>query len=137
MGVCLSTGNDGPHVICSWSGWLLLFNLAQEYGWEPRGTRLALWLRTDLTPEQEALARKEFADSARDWDGDYFTNDGQCVEGEDCQSMLRALDAARMDISNGIAREGSQAKRVAGSEGWRQLLDQMIVVCRIGYFYIW
>jgi hypothetical protein len=124
-------------VCCSWNGWLLLFNLAQEFGWRPRGTRLVCWLREGLTAEEEARTRQEFEAEAQEWPGDYFCNNGQCVEGEDCQSMLHALDAAKADISNGIAREGSQAKRVADDDGWRRLLDQMIAVCKVGFFYIW
>lgn len=136
MSFHLSTGMGGPYVLCNCYGWGLLFNLALEYGWKPRGTKDVLWLPSDLSAEQKALAWEEFEKQHGMDRGPYFYNDGRLVDEEDCKAMLLALESAKSDIANGNLRDGTYAEQVARSENRRVLLDKMIAVCQVGHFYI-
>ena len=58
--------------------WAKALELAQLYGWQPRGTQ----------PPQEYDFRKLSAD----WNGTYLTNDGQLVKAEDAFWLAGALE---------------------------------------------
>lgn len=64
--------------------WAKALELAQSYGWQPRGTRPPLHL--DLY-QLEA-----------EWDGRYATNDGQTVNAEDALALAAALQRSLDDI---------------------------------------
>lgn len=58
-------------------GWRPLLQIAEMHGWEPMGTTL------DNDPE---------------WDGSYYSNDGQYVTPEDSRALANALRSALDDI---------------------------------------
>lgn len=71
-------------------GWWNLLNLAVEYGWRPRGTRI----RSGDTPS---------------WNGNYFENAGQEVSAEDAASLADAMermlaDVKREDVAKRVTR---------------------------------
>jgi len=141
MGIYLSTGWYGPYVLCNWTGWGLLFDLALEYGWKPLGTIDVCWHDPDeqnaMTLDmQEKPTREDYGD---DWEKcykSYFHNDGQLVDKDDCKAMLLALESAKRDIAKGNLREGTCAERIARSVDGCKILDDLIVVCNKGFFFI-
>lgn len=64
--------------------WAKALELAQCYGWEPLGTQ---------PPSQV-----DFYQLNTEWDGRYFTNDGQTVNAEDARSLAAALEKSLDDI---------------------------------------
>jgi len=66
--------------------WAKALELAQSYGWQPGGT---------LPP-----SHLDFYELEAEWDGRYFTNDGQTVKAEDAFSLAAALERSLEDISN-------------------------------------
>jgi hypothetical protein len=64
--------------------WAKALELAELYGWQPMGTQ--------LTPIHD------FCKLNVDWDGTYFTNDGQVVKAEDALSLAAALERSLDDI---------------------------------------
>lgn len=64
--------------------WAKALELASLYGWQPMGTH--------PTP------RYDFHKLNADWDGTYFTNDGQIVKAEDALSLAAALERSLDDI---------------------------------------
>ena len=122
MGVYLSTGWDGPYVLCNWNGWDLLFDLALEYGWKPLGAIDIEWrdvsdhVMTPILSENEVPPRVDFEDDTEKCYKSYFHNDGQMVDKDDCKAMLLALESAKSDIAKGNLHEGTCAERIARDE---------------------
>ena len=66
--------------------WAKALELAQSYGWQPRGTRPPSHL--------------DFHELEAEWDGRYLTNDGQTVSAEDALSLAASLQRSLDDISD-------------------------------------
>ena len=64
--------------------WAKALELARLYGWQPRGTR--------------PPSIHDFYKLNADWDGRYFTNDGQTVKTEDAFLLAAALESSLKDI---------------------------------------
>jgi len=64
--------------------WAKALELAQLYGWRPKGTQ--------PPPEHD------FRMLSADWSGTYLTNDGQIVKAEDALSLSQALSRALDDV---------------------------------------
>lgn len=64
--------------------WAKALELAESYGWTPMGTHPPSHL--------------DFYQLGAEWDGRYFTNDGQTVKAEDARSLATALEHALDDI---------------------------------------
>ena len=64
--------------------WAKALELAQSYGWKPLGT---------CPP-----SHMDFYDLIAEWDGRYFTNDGQTVKAEDARALAAALERSLDDI---------------------------------------
>ena len=65
--------------------WAKALELALLYGWQPKGTE-----PPDL----------DFFQLNAEWDGRYYTNDGQAVKREDAFLLAAALEKALKDIPN-------------------------------------
>ena len=93
----------------NWIGWLMIWRMAIDYGWEPAGTVLELCLTDD--PEEEAKLKRE-------WDGDYTTNEWQTVTAEDALNLAAALEKALVDIpdNDDIQPEVMISLRIAGRQ---------------------
>jgi hypothetical protein len=70
--------------------WAKALELAQLYGWQPKGTQ----------PPQEYDFRKLSAD----WNGTYLTNDGQLVKAEDAFWLAGALERSLEKIPDAKGR---------------------------------
>jgi hypothetical protein len=66
--------------------WAKALELAQSYGWQPRGTHPPSHL--------------DFYELEAEWDGRYLTNDGQTVSAEDALSLAASLQRSLDDISD-------------------------------------
>jgi hypothetical protein len=66
--------------------WAKALELAQFYGWKPQGTR--------------PPSHFDFYELRTEWDGRYFTNDGQMVKAEDARALAAALERSLDDISD-------------------------------------
>lgn len=66
--------------------WAKALELAQIYGWQPTGTR--------------PPPRVDFYQLNAEWDGRYYTNDGQSVKAEDAHALAAALERSLDDISD-------------------------------------
>jgi hypothetical protein len=67
----------GEELRISNSGWSLALEIAERHGWNSQGT---------LAPaDQEA---------GEEWDGEYFSRDGQRVSKEDAAGVVKALEKA-------------------------------------------
>ena len=66
--------------------WAKALELAQQHGWQPKGTRPPPHL--------------DFYKLNVEWDGRYLTNDGQTVKAEDALSLAAALERSLDDLSN-------------------------------------
>jgi hypothetical protein len=66
--------------------WAKALELGESYGWKPMGTR--------------PPSHVDFFQIGAEWDGRYFTNDGQIVKSEDAFSLAAALERALGDISD-------------------------------------
>ena len=66
--------------------WAKALELAQRYGWQPKGTRPPSHLN--------------FYELCAEWHGGYLTNDGQTVQTQDAHSLATALERSLDDISN-------------------------------------
>jgi hypothetical protein len=64
--------------------WAKALELAQLYGWKPLGTHPPSHL--------------DFYELLAEWDGRYFTNDGQTVKAEDARALAAALERSLDDI---------------------------------------
>jgi hypothetical protein len=96
MGVDLS-GAGGCKWL-SWTGWEKLLKLAHEYGWKPAGTKppRGIVMKPDGSIDHEMTAMYSW--SEEDWDGSYFSNNGQYVTDEDAANIADALERALHDI---------------------------------------
>ena len=67
-----------PHgtEMTNWTGWREIYGLAVEFGWEPAGT---------ICPD---------GCDPENWEGDYFSNDGQLITDEDAAALAAALRRA-------------------------------------------
>lgn len=65
--------------------WAKALELAECYGWQPRGT----------CPPSHI----DFYQLEAEWDGRYYTNDGQVVGADDARSLAAALERSLDDIS--------------------------------------
>jgi hypothetical protein len=61
-------------------------DLAELYGWQPMGT--------------EPPSVYDFHKLRAEWEGGYFTNDGQMIKAEDARSLANALERALHAISD-------------------------------------
>lgn len=61
--------------------WRKLLQLARNFGWQPQGTVMS----------QITL---EFYSQGREWDGDYYRSEYQCITQADGASLCDALDCA-------------------------------------------
>jgi len=70
-------------------GWGSVFNLALSYDWQPLGTELDLsYLNEGGDGDYEG----------EEWEGGYFSNDGQLVSKEDAEGFAKALESSLDDI---------------------------------------
>ena len=108
--------------------WAYYLDLAERHGWIPSGT---------YPPDYWA--------DPRDWNGDYFSNDGQWVSALDARSVADALERAldhssRVEkseihaISNCNLDELEFAERAAPR---REFALKIIAFLRAGAFQIW
>ncbi len=130
MSYCLSTGGSGPFLLCNGNGWVTLFTIGREYGWQPTGTEIGCWFPNDGQGDT-------FEEAKKNWDGTYFSNDGQLVTAEDSANLLIALKKARMDVAAKQCNAGSCAERCITNPTLATLMDQLIVICEHGEFCIW
>lgn len=70
--------------------WAKALELAQSYEWKPVGTH--------------PPSHIDFYELCTEWDGRYFTNDGQTVEAEDARALAAALERSLSDIPDEEAR---------------------------------
>jgi hypothetical protein len=115
------------------TAWEHLLRLASLAGWQPAGT---------LPPE-----------GAGDWDGNYFTNDGQRVGDEDARGLAEALERALPDVPDHDALGDKafyhpalpgvrlvDARTPVNSFEWfagqKDVLKRFIAFCRAGGFEI-
>ena len=78
MGYSLVNEKDLEEFNVNFFEWRPLLLLAEAYGWSPIGTALDI---------EEA-----------EWDGSYYSNDGQSVSKEDCDNIIKAINVALPDI---------------------------------------
>jgi len=122
----LTTSND---IHPNQSTWWSVLRLATQYGWEPMGTEKPTW---------------EFYEGfcSGDWDGTYFSNDGQTVSSVDAQGIADALELALAEIRRpknlGEPKSESDSETdsvFSGPEG-EELVKWVIDFCRKGAFVI-
>jgi hypothetical protein len=75
----------------TWWAWRRVFDLAIEHGWEPAGTEAPSWEEPDGCTGQPSYDPKE-------WNGGYFSNDGQYVTPEDARNLADALERVINDM---------------------------------------
>jgi hypothetical protein len=75
-----------------------LLDLAHEYGWEPAGTEPPQWIATNPDGSIDHEMTAMYSRSKENWDGSYFSNDGQYVTDEEAASIADALERALDDI---------------------------------------
>jgi len=69
--------------------WSRILKLARLYGWQPASTRAGpLYYDVPDNPDIKPL----------EWNGGYFTNDGQIVTAEDASELGKALEQALDDL---------------------------------------
>lgn len=124
--------------------WAMILSLARDYGWEPAGTVDPWWKNEPDAP---------------DWDGNYVSNDFQCVTSDDALNTARALERAIEDMDDmsekdsddvAIAEEFKDsvlameklksvlgpAARLGKGHIYKQMLEDFIRFCRKGSFCI-
>jgi hypothetical protein len=131
------TNESGNYLRFSPSGWALALTLAENYGWQPEGTTLA------VADEGEPV----------EWSGEYATNEGQRVSASDAQSLADACERALGDpqyesqaseifaqINVAVAEEvpGYTPEPVnrADMVKFRERLGELVTFCREGSFVI-
>ncbi len=70
--------------------WSKALDLAELYGWQPLGT--------------QPPSVYDFHQLNAEWDGTYFTNDGQMIKAQDASSLAAALEKALEDIPDANPR---------------------------------
>ena len=68
--------------------WIKLLDLSEMYGWEPLGTLHQPISRISVHSKEKI----------KNWEGSYFTNDGQIITTEDALALANGLEAALDDI---------------------------------------
>jgi hypothetical protein len=136
MGVDL-TNDKGNYLRFSNGGWTLALCLAEVYEWEQEGTTL----------EQEE------GEEPIEWDGDYFSSDGQRVTPSDAVGLATACERALADpeyeetaaeINDQIDAAIAEADPEWEPQKWsredyvafRDQLKELITFCREGGFII-
>jgi len=134
-------GKQG-HMLFNNHGWSKMLELAERYGWQPKGTQPPLL-------EMEEIGVVTNGSSDGDWDGNYFTNDRQRVSPEDAASLAAALERALEDIPDHDAMEDKtrfiqdervvpwhMAERIPPSEWFsgsrKQRVRDFVTFCRAG-----
>lgn len=89
MGYDLSSikGRSSTHF--NINGWGYVTKLATEYGWNPMGTVYKSFKATDISDGKIITIK-----SIPEWEGTYFSNDGQVVTAKDAKGMKKALEKA-------------------------------------------
>ena len=126
------------HLSFQWHYWQAIFDLALMYGWKPGGT---------AAPD----------DFDGEWNGDYFSNDGQLITADDARNLGHALELSLPDIPRhdaighkmkaikvdgplshieALPDDANPLELFSGPEG-RQEIEQFIALCRSGDFVIW
>lgn len=78
--------------------WHSVLDLAEEYGWNPRGTVLPdWWLKSDLSPDGFDPFDPE------SWDGGYTPNSDRLVLLEDALNLADALEQAFIEYDPELA----------------------------------
>jgi hypothetical protein len=91
------------------SGWPEVLAIAEEYGWKPVGTK-----------PPKGIKRGE-------WEGGYFTMDGQIVTAQDAKALANSIDDAVNDNFRRVRSQGQQAKPASDSER-QQAFEKMAAV---------
>jgi len=94
--LCREQGHMGFNI---WN-WSKILTLAQQYGWQPMGTK---------TPESIPELGIEWKEGEWEKDPNYVTNDRQGVTSEDAANIAAALERALADIPD---HDAYQDKRV-------------------------
>lgn len=84
---------NGEHYRFNISSWSALLRLAERYGWQAAGTTL---YKYECDDDEENCVRTDVVD--HEWNGTYFSNDGQVVGSEDASNLANALEKALPDI---------------------------------------
>lgn len=95
-----------------------LLNIAQNYGWQPMGTRYNTDFYVVLYPEIPLTEHQKIASY---WQGGYFTNDKQIVTAEDASNLATALEKSLNDLSD-------------AAKSW---VTEFTEFCKAGSFDIW
>jgi hypothetical protein len=117
--------------------WAIARRLAEDFGWQPRGT---------LPPEGWDAEVEKIGE----WDGRYTSNDGQFVTAEDALALGASLEAAlasdvfetriRSLYAGAVAQIRSGGVSVADPESdapaWRSSFAEFVHFCRQGGFRI-
>ncbi len=90
--------------------WSQILNLADRYGWQPMGTEAPAWEVLGADPPIHA--------DYPDWDGTYFSNDGQFVTDRDASNIAAALERALDDIPEHDTMEDMQTAQDASPMEW-------------------
>ena len=99
-----------------YSVWPRILLVASEHGWHAEGTKL----RSDIPCHKE-------------WDGTYFSNDGQIVSKQDALNLAFALAKALIAIPDEPTKEEPFCYFTSS---WRQYLIEFIQFCKKGPFII-
>ena len=122
MGVDLNSikakNKKNEYIHFNWAGWRYVTNLMADNGWIPQGTVQRPFEVRDLTD-----GRVNTIKSDPQWDGSYFSNDGQFVTDEDAANMLMAL-------KKGLPGEKGESKE------WQDKLQKFIKFLENGEFQI-
>ena len=90
MSLC-GKGGDTQFNIFSWNR---ILKLAYWYGWQPMGTEAPDWEEIYGTPIHPDYKHPKHSD----WNGTYFSNEGQFVADRDAGNIAAALERAFDDI---------------------------------------
>ena len=106
--------------------WHKILELAQKYGWNPKGT-------------SSNRIMKSFAGNWGNWDGNYFSFDNQLVDEDDARNLGEALKKALSDIPN--VRPVKTLDKMSLLEIWsgmkfKRHLRKFIKFCEEGIFII-
>ena len=131
MGYDLISLKDDSRFCVNMSGLRPLLELAEQFGWEPEGTDPSKYLSLS---KREEIKSNDF-----DYDGGYFTNDGQVVTSTDANKIADALEKALKEIPNDgeICEEMMYLLSKGQSNEFKKShVEAFIKFCRIGAFTI-
>ena len=103
MGYDLSSlkGKKKPQAIYfNISGWDYVTRLANQYGWKPKGTVYESFEAQNLVSGEITTI-----EAIPDWNGSYFSNDGQVVTTADAKAMKKALEKALPDEEKQVEKD--------------------------------